>query len=255
MATFPTRKLTDQEIEESDDLVELKEALLIRNNSHHRNAEFELRIPKEFNLDLETSAGPINASDIIGSAKFLTRGGHIQVDDVKGKVDFTSYGGHIELGDVDGELTANTSGGHIGAEHVTGSVNAMTLGGNVELGHTNGKVKAKTNGGSIKIWKAESSVDAESPAGSIHVNFTKQPEGDSILNATAGSVRVGYVEGLSFDIDATSDLGKINGPFVEKKTSRLKHQLNGGQHKLAATSTTGSIRVPRCQRRRDRQRA
>ena len=261
VATFPTRKLTQKEIEESNDLEELKEQLLIRYNSHFRNAEFELRIPRKFNLNLETSAGPIQVSNIDGSAKCLTHGGHIETGNITGKADLVTEGGHISTGDlgaqanlrtkgghistgnVQGELIAKTDGGHIHAEDIAGLVDVETNGGEIELGHASAAVKARSLGGGIKIWKADGSVQADAPAGSIVINFTHQPNGETKLNSSAGSIRIGYVDGLSFDIHASSAIGRIAAPFVENKgTKTLHYEMNGGQAKLTATAVTGNVR-------------
>lgn len=219
---FPTRKLTEQEIEESDDLDELKEQLLIRNNSHFKNAEFELRVPNDFNLNLHTSAGRIRSMDIDGSAKLLAEGGH------------------IEIGNVNGKLLAQTNGGHIRADDVMGAVDAKANGGHIEIGHSGGEVNAISIGGGIKIWKADDQVRAEAQAGTINVNFVGPSSGDSKLVSSAGSINVGYAEGLGFDIDATSGTGKVNAPFSKKNTRALQYQLNEGKYKLTATST-GSV--------------
>ena len=241
VAAFPTRTLSDHEIEESNDFEELKEALLIRNNSHFRNAEFEIRIPKKFNLDLETLAGPIRISDVSGSAKCMTRAGYIEVNKIGGDLEARTLGGHIDVGEVDGDFLAHTKGGHIHADRVNGSVDAESLGGHIDFGITGGHVHAVSMGGGITIWKANASVDAKSPAGAISVNFIKQPGADSILKSETGSIHVGYIEGMGFDIEAKCELGKITGPFVDTKTNRLQHRVNDGQNKLTATAVIGSI--------------
>lgn len=260
VATFPTRKLTDEEIKESTDFDELKEQLLIRNNSHFRNAEFELRVPMKFSLDLNTSAGPIDVSSIDGSARFLTHGGSIYAADVTGKTEFTTHGGNIntgklgadaslmtsggdiETGNVNGNLVAKTNGGDIRTDEVAGTADVETNGGQIELGHVSQSVKATSNGGGIKVWKADGVVQADAPSGSIMVNFTRQPAGDSKLTTGSGSIKVGYMEGMSFDIDASCGLGKVYAPFIEEKTQELQFKLNDGQSKLAATTGNGSIK-------------
>ncbi|MFT7630005.1 MAG: serine/threonine protein kinase/tetratricopeptide (TPR) repeat protein [Mariniblastus sp.] len=241
VAEFPTQKLSDEEIEAAEDFDELKKQLLVRNNSHFSNAEFELMIPKEFSLNLSTKAGPIYIGDITGDAKLMTQGGHIVAGNVSGMGNFESHGGHIEVADVAGKFVAHTRGGHIHAQTVKGTTDVKTLGGNIEITHAVGQVKAISMGGGIRIWKVESEVNCDCPAGKIDVCFVKQPQGDSVIKAGAGSVRIGYTEGLSFDIEAQSGLGHVRGPFVDGKPTTFEHQLNSGGYKLVASTGTGSI--------------
>ena len=261
IATFPTREITEEEIEAADDLEALKEQLLIRNNSHFRNASFELLIPQEFNIDLQTSAGPITVGDVGGWAKLASRGGHIEADNISGTADMQTNGGHIttgnigadanlktmgghvETGNVEGKLVVFTQGGHVRADHVAGQAILETRGGNIELAHAKDFIQAKSTGGGVKVWMAESKVDLNASAGSINVNFVGQPQGDSTLVAGAGAIKVGYVEGTKFDITASSGLGRVSGPFENvKKSKKLSYQLNGGENKLSASAGTGSIK-------------
>lgn len=260
IATFPTRKLTEEEIAEADDLEALKEQLLIRNNSHFRNANFEILVPKNFNLNLQTSAGPIKTSDLDGWAKLFTRGGTIEMGNISGKVNATSEGGHIasgnlgadskmntrggdiEVGDVRGEFFARTGGGAIFANEITGSADVETDGGQIVIGHVQGTTRAFTMGGQVNIWKAEQAVKASSGGGMISVNFIGQPEAESSLESEAGMVRIGYIDGLDFDINAKCNLGSILAPFQEKRSNKMKYVMNDGEHLLNVVANTGSIR-------------
>ncbi len=243
IATFPTKKLTQEEIAAATNLEELKDELQIRNNSHYRNAEFELFVPETFSLDLVTSAGPVTASDIDGTVKILTHGGHVETGNVGSDTRIETHGGHIVVLDVDGEFFAMTHGGQVSVGHVSGSVEVMSHGGKIEIAEADGTVKAESRGGRISVVKAHGAVEAEAHAGRVAVNFVEQPQGKSNLLSYSGSVQVGYVEGIGFNIDASSSNGKISGPFLEKSVTQLKqYQLNGGTAKLAIKSDNGSIK-------------
>ncbi len=262
VAKFPTRQLTQKEIEAADDLEQLKDALLVRNNSHYRNAVFDLLIPEEFNLDVVTSAGPIKCSDIDGEVKLLTHGGKVNLADVTGKANLKTHGGsvtvedaesdlvvethggHVEIGDVEGDLTVSTHGGHITAGHVHGHADVETLGGHITLSHTDGTVKAISVGGGVTLPQAKGAVQARAQSGRIKVNFVEQPAGNSELTTLAGSVEVGYRKGLAFDINATTVVGKITAPFLEGKkvTGTLLHDLNEGSAELRISCQNGSVK-------------
>jgi serine/threonine protein kinase len=260
IANFPVKKLTNEEIQQADDLEKLKDELLIRNNSHYRNAKIQLLIPKSYSVNLKSGSGAIVTPDIDGFAKLeshggriiagnitglfaaTSHGGRINAKDIGGTATVVSHGGHVELGNVGGDSNLESHGGHVEAMHVDGSVKAVSHGGNIQFGHVTGKVKAETHGGGITIWMAESAVDVMSHAGKVRVNFVGQPEGESVLKTTAGSVEVGYVDDISFEIDAKANMGRVRGPFVTSKLQKLKHQLNGGSAKLVCHADVGSVR-------------
>ena len=240
---------------------ELKNELLIKHNSHPSNAEFELIIPKKFNIDLKTSAGPISADDIAGTVRLKTLGGAIDIEDVFGDAHVDTHGGHIEAGNISGNASfetmggnidvlnvggkfyANTSGGRILAGHISGSADAMTRGGQIELIEVDGTVLAESGGGNVTVLKAHEAVIAEAHAGEVMVNFIGQPKSNSKLTSHAGSIRVGYTDQVGFEIDAMSTNGYITGPFLSKKhMNSLKHQLNNGTASLYINSNSGPVK-------------
>ena len=88
VANFPTIKLTEEEVEKAKQLDELKNVILMRNNSHHRNATFEVLVPEEFNLNIHTEAGKIATKEINGWAVLDTFAGQIETGDVSGFCSF-----------------------------------------------------------------------------------------------------------------------------------------------------------------------
>ncbi|MFK7818087.1 MAG: protein kinase [Planctomycetaceae bacterium] len=259
IAKFPKRQLTQEEIANSDNLEELKEQLLVRNNSHYRNATFELRVPKKFSIDLQSGSGPVKMDDLDGSVAIVSHGGKIDAGNVTGEASLVSHGGHvvvgncasanleshggsIEIGNVNGRLVASSHGGSVRAGVLSGTAEIESRGGSIEVEETMAATKATSGGGRVTIWKAAGPVEAQAKSGTVAVNFVRQPNGDSVLKAGSGSVRVGYVKGLSFDITASSRTGRVYGPFVEKKQKSLAYQLNDANSKLQATAGVGSVR-------------
>jgi len=173
---FPTQKLTEQEISDATDLDELKDQLLIRNNSHYRNAKFELFVPNEYNLNIQTSAGPITTSDIDGSVKLITHGGPIEIGNISGKVVCQTKGGHIVAKDLAEEAVLLTSGGHVDIGTVRGNLFVTTEGGHIQSLSVGGTCELKTKGGHIHLGRASNSVVAETGAGAITVNFAEQQD-------------------------------------------------------------------------------
>lgn len=241
--SFPTQsRMTEQEIRAFDDLDELKKQLLLRNHNSFRKVKFKLLVPQSFNLNVNTGSGAITVASFDGDLVARTRGGQISTDDLTGSVDLQTYGGPIKIGDAENSVELVTHGGHIDCGDLDAGLNAMTHGGMIYVSSIRGPAKLKSHGGGITIRKASSLVDAVTHAGDVTVNFVDQPGEDCRIESHAGSLQIGLVDGLSFDIHARCDLGKVSGPFVEKKAKQIQHRLNDGKVGLKATSYVGSIK-------------
>lgn len=256
---FPTRQLTQEEIQKATDLEDLKEQLLIRNNSHHRNAKIVLVVPESFNVDLTTKAGSIflddldgtvtaktHVGDIIGGnttgdVNIVTQCGFINLKDVGQGGTLLTHGGNIWAGDVGGDLNAKTHYGNVKVKSVDGVLKALSNSGNIEAIEVSDKADVTSRCGNIYLWKAKDAVDVECNAGNIIVNFVEQPGGTSKIKGNVGSIQIGYVEDCSFNIDAQTDVGKVSMPGV-KNQEVFKVIVNDGKQRLLVDNTVGSIR-------------
>src|SRR5204863_2806482 len=86
--------------------------------------QFEVAVPRGYNIEVNTEAGDITTGDIGGTAALHTQGGNIKTGRIAGSGlrDASSErsadkraagGGRHQLLDVAGDLTAFTGGGHI----------------------------------------------------------------------------------------------------------------------------------------------
>jgi hypothetical protein len=75
--------------------------------------EFRLMVPRQYNLDLNTSGGSIDVDDLIGEARVKTSGGSLALGRIEGPVDANTSGGSIALRQAKGNVLARTSGGGI----------------------------------------------------------------------------------------------------------------------------------------------
>lgn len=77
------------------------------------SAEFILNIPKQYNINVDTSGGSISIEDLIGNIEANTSGGSINVGEIIGDVELDTSGGSITTDRIEGEINAHTSGGSI----------------------------------------------------------------------------------------------------------------------------------------------
>ena len=194
------------------------------------SVHFEIAVPANYNLDVNTEVGDIETMDIGGTAslvtqggnirtlrigrtglqnassgrplaKLVTEGGHIQVGDIMGDVSAFTAGGHIVAGYISGEANLHTGGGHIKAKGIGGRAELATEGGNISVGKASKFVSVKTGGGQIDFGEVDGSVRAQPGGGGIRVMYVAGPmevesTGGSIcLTRVASSVRAATGDG------------------------------------------------------------
>jgi len=194
------------------------------------SVHFEIAVPANYNLDINTEVGDIEALDIGGTAmlvtqggnirtlsigrpgmqrlamsrpvaKLVTEGGHIQVGDVLGDISAFTAGGHIVAGNISGEANLHTGGGHIRAAGIGGRAELATEGGNISVGKAAKFVSVKTGGGQIDFGEVDGPVRAQTGGGGIRILYVAGPmevesnQGSICLTRVASSVRAATGDG------------------------------------------------------------
>jgi len=184
--------------------------------------QFEIAVPRGYNLDVNTEAGDITTADVGGTAalhtqggniktgrigttgirdpswgrsaaKLETEGGHIQVLDVAGDLTAITGGGHINVGNISGDASLRTGGGHIRAGQIAGRADLESVGGgNITVAHALNYVSVRTGGGQIDFGEVRGSVRAQTGGGGIRVMYVSGP---MELESSSGSICLTRVAG------------------------------------------------------------
>ena len=219
--------------------------------------QFEIAVPADYNLDVNTGVGDIETQDIAGTAslitgggnirtgrigftgfrnaaqghpnaKLSTEGGHIQVQDVAGNLDAFTAGGHIVAGNISGDAVLRSGGGHIRAGQISGRAQLETDGGNITLKQAGSFVSVRTGGGQIDFGEVRGSVRAQTGGGGIRIITVSGPmevesNGGSIcLTRVAGAVQAATAGGTIqawINPDAGSSGGKVSLPGASQLSS------------------------------------
>ena len=210
--------------------------------------EWNIRIPRRYNVDVRTAGGFIKLGDIGGTVKARTSGGSIRAGRLQGTASLRTSGGDIHLDGAQSDVTAFTSGGSIHAGDTTGSIEVKTSGGSITLARVGGDVLARTSGGGIRVEDAYGAIDASTSGGSIHARLSRQPQGESRLRTSGGSVTVLLSPAVSVDIDAHSSGGGVtsNVPITVQGTQErdsLRGRIGSGGPRLVLRSSGGGIRI------------
>jgi DUF4097 and DUF4098 domain-containing protein YvlB len=201
-----------------------------RQRSVSLGAEFEIKVPQRFNLDLETQGGDISVENALqGELRATTAGGDIRTADLSGPLRAETAGGNITLGDIGQRVDARTAGGSIRIGSVKGETTLETSGGEVIVGQIDGNLRAETAGGDVVIAGATGQIDAETAGGQIQIgetggNVRAQTAGGSIrLQGARGRV-VAETAGGSIDlfqllgaVRASTAAGRILAQIVANK--------------------------------------
>jgi len=99
------------------------------------NVKVEIKVPSQFNLNINTAGGDIKCGGINGTAKLNTSGGDVWADKFSGNLDVSTSGGDVYLFCTDTQIDAETSGGDINLEYSGENlgIDLSTSGGDIEI--------------------------------------------------------------------------------------------------------------------------
>jgi hypothetical protein len=190
---------------------------------------FTISVPREYNLEMNTSGGNISVVTVKGRVKGGTSGGNVEVTKVEGPVDLRTSGGNLHAEDVTGKLEMETSGGEVDVARVVGDVDVSTSGGNIRLGEVDGKVRAETSGGNVNVRlnSPNKGIYVETSGGDIELAMPRSSNANIEASTSGG--------------DVTCDLPlTVTGKISE---NHIKGAINGGGAVIHARTSGGDIRI------------
>ena len=181
------------------------------------DAEFNVTVPVNFNVELKTSSGNIETTGKID-----------------GNVEASTSGGDLSFKDVTGNLNAESSGGNISLQgNVEGNLNVNTMGGDINIGVIKGKsAKVNTMGGEISISKCLSGISVKTYGGDISVG---DAGGSSDFVTYGGNISVGKVNG---DVNMETYGGNLS---LSGANGKVKGRTNGGN--IEFQNVNGSVDI------------
>ncbi len=196
------------------------------------NIRFDLTVPEQFNVDLDTGGGHITVPDLQGFVRADTSGGAIEVGRITGHVDVDTSGGRIDISDVDGDVSADTSGGRITIANVTGDVRADTSGGSIRIGNVGGDMSADTSGGDIEVGEGGGRVELDTSGGTIRAAWAQGPV---VADTSGGNI---FLAGSAQSIEADTSGGNI---VIERSHGSVYADTSGGS--ITIRDSRGPIRA------------
>lgn len=196
------------------------------------SVSFVVTVPKNFNLNLNTSGGNITVASLSGNVRARTSGGD------------------LEFARIDGDIDAGTSGGDITLKEGTARAKLNTSGGDIEIDRAGGPTEVSTSGGDIRINSVAHLISASTSGGDVRAVITEALKQDTLLSTSGGNVDVELVKGAGFQLDASTSGGDVHASgltiTIEKGgtgKSKLVGAVNGGGPLLKLRSSGGDVTV------------
>src|SRR6478736_6091861 len=196
------------------------------------SVSFVVTVPKNFNLNLNTS------------------GGNIGVASVAGNVHARTSGGDLKFARIDGDIDASTSGGNITLQEGTARAKLHTSGGNIEVDSAGGPTEVSTPGGDVTLRSVAQLISATTSGGDVHAVITEPLKQDALLSTSGGEVKVQVVKGTGFQLDASTSGGDVDASGLTitiakggSGKSSLAGAVNGVGPRLKLRSSGGDIRI------------
>ncbi len=198
----------------------------------NRRLSIEVRMPKNADLQLETSNGAVDVSSLNGNISIHTSNGRIRAEQLSGMIDVGSSNAEITLDSLTGTVKVRTSNGAISATHLDGKC---------ELSTSNSWIQATGRFESLDITSNNGGVVARAESGS------RMSAGWNIRTTNAG-----VDLSLPTDLKANLDAGTSNGGVAldlpvtmqgYQSGTQLRGVLNGGGPELSVHTSNGRIRV------------
>jgi hypothetical protein len=196
---------------------------------HHVAISYELTIPADTTLEVNTGSGEINAEGVRASAKLHTGSGDIRVRDLGPQSRLETGSGSIRVESAAAPIFASTGSGSIQADLTgSGDVEVHTGSGGVEVRGVNGGLRART--------------------GSGHISADGNVKGPWQLHAGSGSVRMALSSNSGFNLDVHTGSGSIHSelPITVQGTlgrRELRGSVRGGGPDVEVSTGSGDVDI------------
>ena len=191
------------------------------------DVQFDIRVPRHYNLDLQTASDDISVVNVTGDVNVETFNAGLRLQEITGRIDAVTSVGNIDLKGFNGDAVLQTKGGNITLAAGFGDVKAKTSGGNVQAVHVTGAVNGQTSGGNVTLRECKGGADLKTAGGSIEV----ENDGPVLAKTSGGSIRC-QLQKASISEDLLLDLktmgGSINASLVPDIAATVKATVLGG---------------------------
>ena len=211
----PSRRLTTVQIWPRGPGIRLRTDLSDTRGTTSTSHRFEIRVPRRYDVDIESAGGGLTISGVEGTFTGQTGGGALRIDHARGVATLSTGGGDVSVSDseLDGRVT--TGGGTVTLSRVSGGLRGHSGSGPVmnESRTGQGMLHIEKAGGSVILERAPEGADVRTGGGQIRIGRSAD-----LVKASTGSgdITIGPVDG---SIEATSGAGTLRATVLSEDAS------------------------------------
>jgi len=198
---------------------------------NHR-LNIEVRMPKNANLQVETSNGRVEVASLNGNISLRTSNGEIKAEQLSGVIDLGSSNGALNLSAVKGTLKARTS---------NGAITATALDGKCDLSTMNGRLQAAGRFESLALSTGNGAIVARAESGSRMSSDWTIHTSNAAVDLTVPSDFKATLDAQTSNASITLDLPVTLQGYDSKR--QIHGALNGGGPELSIHTSNGAIHV------------
>ena len=167
----------------------------------------------------------------------------------KSDLDMNTTNGKVEISDIEGKVLSRSTNGSVSVRNVVGSAESKTTNGNISADDLRGDAVAKTTNGKINMRGIDGNINAISTNGEIYADVVGMTKGkDMHFVTTNGSVTVLLPKNINADLEAKTKNGKIYTEYPitmagEISKKHITGKINIGGPLIYLETTNGGIEI------------
>jgi DUF4097 and DUF4098 domain-containing protein YvlB len=167
----------------------------------------------------------------------------------KSDLDMNTTNGKVEISDIEGKILSRSTNGSVYVRNVVGSTESKTTNGNISAVDLRGDAVAKTTNGKINMRRIDGRINAKSTNGEIYAEVVGITKGkDMEFITTNGSVKVLLPKDINADLEAKTNNGRIYTEYPitmagEISKKHITGKLNDGGPLIYIETTNGGIEI------------
>jgi hypothetical protein len=223
-----------------------------------------LEVPPSLPVDLETSSGDLETSDLAGLQLLQTTSGDIDVSAAMAPLSITTTSGNVMASGL-GRARVRSVSGDVTLDAARGPLDVGTTSGDIHLSGVADSLRLSSVSGDIQVDRAPRGLDAGTTSGRIVVDGLaggivrlRSTSGDvhfglerglrrADVSTVSGGITVRLADGLGCDLTLKSTSGTLDSSAPLKIRSVSRHEMSGavsgGGPPVVLHSLSGDIAV------------
>jgi hypothetical protein len=183
---------------------------------NNKSLSTEVRMPKNADLQLDTSDGHVEVSDLNGNVVVHTSDGAIKASQLSGTIDLRSKDGDIAVEALTGTFKLHSGDGKINGTRLDGNCDVSTGDGAIQVGGRFDSLNVKSGDGGVKARaepgsKMSSTWSITTKDGGVEVVIPKGLQATLDASTRDGHISLGLPVSVEGIVDQKAVRGTING--------------------------------------------